>query len=93
MDNYPTPSKRPDDWTQRAACRWTDPELFFPRSTVNDKRQTRQALAVCAWCTVTDQCQARGDEEEAGLPDDEIHGVRGHETPQERIDRRHKEQR
>lgn len=48
---------RADDWRDRAACRGTDTELFFP--SVNGaaaQRAHRQAKAVCATCPVLAQC-------------------------------------
>jgi WhiB family redox-sensing transcriptional regulator len=39
-----------DEDTQRAACRGTDPELFF------DSRRSARAKQICAICPVRDAC-------------------------------------
>lgn len=45
------------DWRRSAACRFEDPELFFPVSGVGPAaRQTAQAKAVCARCPVWVRC-------------------------------------
>jgi WhiB family redox-sensing transcriptional regulator len=44
-------------WRARAACRpgsGHNPDLFYP--TEADERTRRQALAICATCSVTFQC-------------------------------------
>ena len=44
-------------WTERAACRDEDPELFFPVSDIGPgARQVEQAKSVCARCPVQAQC-------------------------------------
>jgi WhiB family redox-sensing transcriptional regulator len=45
------------DWRRSAACRFENPELFFPVSGVGPgARQTGQAKAVCARCPVWVRC-------------------------------------
>jgi WhiB family transcriptional regulator, redox-sensing transcriptional regulator len=46
-----------EDWRVRAACRHTEPELFFPVQS-SDKADTQAALAkaVCKACTVRREC-------------------------------------
>jgi len=45
------------DWRHDAACRDTDPELFFPISEVGPgARQLAAAKEVCAGCPVRAQC-------------------------------------
>jgi WhiB family redox-sensing transcriptional regulator len=45
------------DWRELAACRDTDPELFFPISDMGPgARQIAEAKAVCARCPVAEQC-------------------------------------
>ncbi len=46
----PITEERP--WVVFAACRDADPELFFP----NTAAQERAALALCAVCTVREEC-------------------------------------
>jgi WhiB family transcriptional regulator, redox-sensing transcriptional regulator len=46
-----------DDWRKRAACRDTDPDLFFPIGTTGLAiDQIDAAKAVCATCESIDQC-------------------------------------
>ena len=50
---------RDAEWRLTAVCRGTkDPELFFPKGnrTVGQKRQTREALAMCGRCPVRTMC-------------------------------------
>lgn len=48
-----------DNWRQLAACRYTDPDLFFPVSTSGlCLDQVARAKAICARCRVTRQCLA-----------------------------------
>jgi WhiB family redox-sensing transcriptional regulator len=70
------------DWRQRGACRDQDPELFFPSSTNEGKRQARRALAVCAACPVLEQCR------EWALSLDISDGILGGLTPRQRERRR-----
>lgn len=45
------------DFRHRAACRDTDPELFFPVGSVGPALlQLAEAKAVCARCEVTAEC-------------------------------------
>jgi WhiB family transcriptional regulator, redox-sensing transcriptional regulator len=51
------------DWRERAACRGTDPELFFPTRNigVSDggsqyQKDINAAKAVCAGCPVRKEC-------------------------------------
>lgn len=44
------------EWHDRAACRWADPELFFPGPS--SKTETNAAIRVCARCPVLAQCRA-----------------------------------
>ncbi len=46
------------DWRQRAACRDTNPDLFFPAGTSGDavERQVAAAKALCARCQVRFAC-------------------------------------
>lgn len=45
------------DWTDRAACRGVDPELFFPVGTSGPAlRQTDAAKKVCRRCPVIAEC-------------------------------------
>jgi WhiB family redox-sensing transcriptional regulator len=46
------------DWRASAACRGTDPELFFPIGTTDPAAllQAREALTICAGCPVSGPC-------------------------------------
>lgn len=80
----PGGSVRPDvSWTDLAACRFEDPELFFPISTKGPGRaQTEEAKAVCARCPVRQECleYALATHQEAGiwggLTEDELRALR-----------------
>jgi len=68
-----------DDWRERAACRDTDPELFFPiGSTGLAVDQIRAAKAIC------DQCEARVECLEFALISNQESGVWGGATEDER---------
>jgi WhiB family redox-sensing transcriptional regulator len=46
-----------DDWRDRAACRDTDPDLFFPIGTTGPAlEQIAAAKAVCVTCPAKDPC-------------------------------------
>lgn len=48
-----------DDFRHRAACRDTDPELFFPVGDSGPAAlQVAEAKAVCRTCPVTEACLA-----------------------------------
>lgn len=80
----PGGSVRPDvSWTDRAACRYEDPELFFPISMTGPGRaQAEEAKAVCARCPVRRECleYALATHQEAGiwggLTEDELRTLR-----------------
>ena len=68
-----------DDWRQRAACRDTDPDLFFPiGSTGTAIDQIREAKAIC------DCCDSRTDCLEFALASNQESGVWGGATEEER---------
>jgi hypothetical protein len=76
-------------WLDLAACRDTDPELFFPERGEQAKGQA--AKQVCATCQVQQQCRdlavrtARSREEDHGIfggtTPHERSGLRGNPTP------------
>lgn len=46
-----------DDWRDLAACRDTDPDLFFPVGTTGPAiEQIENAKAVCGQCEVRESC-------------------------------------
>jgi WhiB family redox-sensing transcriptional regulator len=67
-------------WRLAAACRYIDPDLFFPIPTSGralDQQVTR-AKAVCGACPVTRDCLA------FALRTHQMHGVWGGKTADER---------
>jgi WhiB family redox-sensing transcriptional regulator len=68
-----------EDWRSRAACRFLDPELFFPISDFGEGlEQTAAAKAVCAGCLVRRECLA------FAIRTGERDGIWGGMTEQER---------
>jgi WhiB family redox-sensing transcriptional regulator len=67
------------DWWRSAACRETDPELFFPVTQYGPGAgETARAKAVCHACPVRRQCL------QYALATDQMHGVWGGLTESER---------
>ena len=61
-------------WKAKGACRWVDPELFFPASDTD----AEPAKLVCASCGVRDSCLSHA------LSAREAEGIWGGFTPAER---------
>jgi WhiB family transcriptional regulator, redox-sensing transcriptional regulator len=75
------------DWGSRAACRSTDPELFFPVSGAGPSvAQIAEAKTVCARCQVRSECLA------FALATWQPYGVWGGTSPEERTMLRNKAQ-
>ena len=70
-------------WRDDAACRDTNPDLFFPGD--NDTVTARHAKRICSTCPVRQQCL------DAHLWED--HGIFGGTSPQERRKLRRGQQR
>lgn len=68
-----------NDWMERAACRFEDPEIFFPTAEDGPVLEAQVALAksVCARCVVQAECLV---EARARIP----FGIAGGLTPEER---------
>jgi WhiB family transcriptional regulator, redox-sensing transcriptional regulator len=67
------------DWWLRAACRFIEPDLFFPISNSGASRdQATTAKAVCAACEVRSECLAFAGRTRQN------HGIRGGLTEDER---------
>lgn len=75
----------PASWQTDAACRGLTLEVFFPDGTGASKFE--QAKAICAACSVIEDCRAMTDRAERGLSSD-VFGVFAGETPLERVRRR-----
>jgi WhiB family transcriptional regulator, redox-sensing transcriptional regulator len=68
-----------EHWTDLAACRGVDPELFYPVSATGPARaQAEEAKKVCAGCPVTAECL------NWALRAGEPAGIWGGTTPDER---------
>ena len=67
------------EWRDRAACRYEDPELFFPIGTSGPALETAEAAKqVCRACTVREQCLR------LALSSGQDAGIWGGLTPMER---------
>lgn len=67
------------DWTERAACRDEDPELFFPVGEgPKFEEQVLEARTVCRWCDVAGECLGWA------MDSDVRDGIWGGTTPEER---------
>jgi WhiB family transcriptional regulator, redox-sensing transcriptional regulator len=74
-------------WRSAAACRSADPELFFPISHAGPAlEQVADAKAICAACPVQRECLA------FALQTEQVHGIWGGMTEQERAARRRSSQ-
>ena len=73
------PLVRQEHWRSLAACQFADPDLFFPISSSGPAlAQVAQAKAICAGCQVRRECLA------FALRTDQVHGVWGGLSEQER---------
>lgn len=66
-------------WRDAAACRTTDPDLFF-----NEELEA-EAKAICRDCPVKNDCLAMVIEAEKGTKNCDLAGVFGDTTPKERV--------
>jgi WhiB family redox-sensing transcriptional regulator len=72
-----------ENWRSAAACRFVDPDLFFPVSSSDASlEQAAEAKAICAGCPVRRQCLA------FALRTRQVHGIWGGLTEGERTYRR-----
>lgn len=62
-------------WSDSAACKGQNPNIFFPNSGPNS---ALQAKAICAGCVVRSACL------QDALATDDCYGIRGGTTPVER---------
>jgi len=47
----------PKEWMEGAACRDTDPDMFFPVGTTGASlEQINRALSICSICRAADNC-------------------------------------
>jgi len=61
-------------WTQQAACRGTETEIFFPANPAEEA----EALSICASCPVRTQCL------DYAIRNRETYGIWGGATPEQR---------
>ena len=61
-------------WTERAACRGTDTEIFYPVTPDEEA----EALSICATCPVRAQCL------DYAIRNRETYGIWGGTTPDQR---------
>jgi WhiB family redox-sensing transcriptional regulator len=68
-----------ENWRSAGACLPADPDLFFPISTTGPaEQQIATAKMICAGCGVRRECL------EFALSHDQVYGVWGGTTPEER---------
>jgi WhiB family transcriptional regulator, redox-sensing transcriptional regulator len=76
------------NWRSGGACLSADPDLFFPISTTGPAvSQIAQAKAICAACRVRSECL------EFALSHDQVYGIWGGTTPEDRQRRRRRQRR
>jgi WhiB family transcriptional regulator, redox-sensing transcriptional regulator len=74
------------NWRSAGACLSADPDLFFPISSTGPaEQQVARAKMICAGCGVRRECL------DFALSHDQVHGIWGGTTPEDRQrDRRRK---
>lgn len=77
-----------EEWLDLAACRRSDPELFFGVDGVQGSRPSGEARRICARCPVLEDCRSFADRREGSLSRWNLAGVWAGETPVERATRR-----
>ena len=67
------------NWRSAGACLSADPDLFFPISSAGaGERQIARAKMICAGCQVRQECL------EFALTHDQVYGIWGGTTPEDR---------
>jgi WhiB family transcriptional regulator, redox-sensing transcriptional regulator len=67
------------NWRSAGACLSADPDLFFPISATGPaQKQIARAKAICAGCTVRLECL------EFAMTHDQVYGIWGGTTPEDR---------
>jgi WhiB family redox-sensing transcriptional regulator len=68
-----------ENWRSAGACQSADPDLFFPISSKGRaERQIAEAKAICMGCTVRQICL------EFAVSHNQVHGIWGGTTPEDR---------
>jgi WhiB family redox-sensing transcriptional regulator len=76
------------NWRSAGACRSADPDLFFPISSVGlAERQIARAKIICAECGVRQECL------DFALNHDQVYGIWGGTTPEDRQRERRRKRR
>ena len=76
------------NWRSAGACLSADPDLFFPISSVGPaERQIARAKQICAGCGVRRECL------EFALSQDQVYGIWGGTTREDRQRERRRERR
>jgi len=67
------------NWRSAGACVSVDPDLFFPITTTGPaEKQIAQAKMICAGCQVRRECL------EFAMTHDQVYGIWGGTTPEDR---------
>ena len=76
------------NWRSAGACLSADPDLFFPISSTGPaERQIARAKTICAGCAVRRECL------EFALSNNQIHGIWGGTTAEDRQRERRRKRR
>jgi WhiB family redox-sensing transcriptional regulator len=76
------------NWRAEGACLTADPDLFFPISPAGPgEMQITRAKSICAGCEVQRQCL------EFALAHDQVYGIWGGTTPEDRQRERRRKRR
>ena len=74
-----TATRSAANWRSAGACLSADPDLFFPISSAGPgERQIARAKMICAGCQVRQECL------EFALAHDQVYGIWGGTTPEDR---------
>jgi len=76
------------NWRSAGACLSADPDLFFPISSAGlGERQIAQAKMICTGCQVRQECL------DFALAHDQVYGIWGGTTPEDRQRERRRKRR
>ncbi len=76
------------NWRSAGACSSADPDLFFPISSVGlGEQQIARAKIICAGCQVRQECL------DFALGHDQVYGIWGGTTPEDRQRERRRKRR
>ncbi len=76
------------NWRSAGACVSADPDLFFPISSAGlGERQIAEAKMICAGCQVRQECL------DFALAHDQVYGIWGGTTPEDRQRERRRKRR